>query len=140
MEPWLLWLIVAAVLLGVEVMTGTLILAMISVGALAGAGVAAVGGDPAWQFLAFAAVSALMVGVVRPVAKRHVQMPRAIRTGAAALVGEYAVVVAAVDGDGGRVKIGGDVWTARAYDAESAFAVGDRVQILEIEGATALVA
>lgn len=140
MEPWLLWLIAAAVLLGVEVMTGTLILAMISVGALAGAGVAAVGGDPAWQFLAFAAVSALMVGVVRPVAKRHVQMPRAIRTGAAALVGEYAVVVAAVDGDGGRVKIGGDVWTARAYDAESAFAVGDRVQILEIEGATALVA
>lgn len=140
MEPWLLWLIAAAVLLGVEVMTGTLILAMISVGALAGAGVAAVGGDPAWQFLAFAAVSALMVGVVRPAAKRHVQMPRAIRTGAAALVGEYAVVVAAVDGDGGRVKIGGDVWTARAYDAESAFAVGDRVQILEIEGATALVA
>lgn len=135
-----MWLIAAGVLIGVEVFTGTLILAMIAVGALAGAGVAAVGADPVWQFLAFAAVSALMVGVVRPVAQRHVQMPRAIRTGAAALVGEYAVVVAAVDGDGGRVKIGGDVWTARSYDAESAFAVGDRVQILEIEGATALVA
>lgn len=140
MEPWLFWLIAAGVLVGVEVFTGTLILAMVAVGALAGAGVAAVGADPVWQFLTFAAVSALMVGVVRPVARRHLQSPRALRTGAAALVGEYAVVVKAVDGDGGRVKIGGDVWTARAYDGEAAYAVGDRVQVLEIEGATALVA
>jgi membrane protein implicated in regulation of membrane protease activity len=140
MEPWLWWLIAAGVLLGVEMFSGTLILAMIAVGALAGGGVAALGADPVWQILAFTAVSALMLGVVRPVAKRHVQMPRAIRTGTAALIGEYAVVVAAVDGERGRVKIGGDVWSARSYDGDAVFAVGDHVQVLEIDGATALVA
>lgn len=139
MEPWLWWIIAAAVLIGLEVVTGTLVLAMVGAGALAAAGVAAVGGDAWLQVAAFAGVGALMVAVVRPVAKRHLHQPKELRTGAAALVGEYAVVLADTDGDGGRVRIGSDVWSARAYDGMTVYPAGERVQVLQIEGATALI-
>jgi len=138
-EPWLLWLIAAAALLGLELMTGTLVLAMLGAGAVAAAGVGAVGGDAWLQVLAFAGVSLLMIAVVRPVARRHLTAPREIRSGAAALVGEYAVVIAATEGDAGRVKIAGDVWSARPYDGFTVYEVGDQVQILKIDGATALI-
>ena len=139
MDPWVWWIIAAAVLLGVELATGTLVLAMLAAGALAGAGAAALGGDVWVQVLAFAGVGALMLAVVRPVARRHLQQPLALRTGAAALVGEYAVVLAATDGEDGRVRIGSDVWSARAYDPDATFDPGERVQVLKIEGATALI-
>ena len=66
--------------------------------------------------------------------------PRAVRTGVAALVGTEAVVLEAVDGRDGRIKLAGEVWSARAYDGDSVFSVGQRVHVLEIDGATALVA
>jgi membrane protein implicated in regulation of membrane protease activity len=139
MEPWLWWVIAAAVLIGLEVVSGTLVLAMVGAGALAAAGVAAAGGDTWLQVAAFAGVGVLMVAVVRPVAKRHLHQPRELRTGAAALVGEYAVVLADTDADGGRVRIGSDVWSARAYDGATVYPAGERVQVLQIEGATALI-
>lgn len=139
MEPWLLWLIAAAVLIGLEVMTGTLVLAMIAAGTLAAAGVGVVGGEPWLQVAAFTGVSLLMLLVVRPVARRHMTSPRELRSGSAALVGEYVLVLETTDGDGGQVKIGGDVWSARSYDGSTVFDEGERVQVLAIEGATALI-
>ena len=62
-----------------------------------------------------------------------------MRTGTAALVGARAVVLERVDGDGGRVKIGGEVWSARTLDEHSVIEPGAHVQVAEIEGATALV-
>ena len=134
-----MWLIAAAALLGLELMTGTLVLAMLGAGAVAAAGVGADGGDAWLQVLAFAGVSLLMIAVVRPVARRHLTAPREIRSGAAALVGEYAVVIAATEGDAGRVKIAGVVCSARPYDGFTVYEVGDQVQILKIDGATALI-
>jgi membrane protein implicated in regulation of membrane protease activity len=67
-------------------------------------------------------------------------MPGHLRTGAAALVGAPAVVLQRVDGHGGQVKIGGEVWSARAFDEDHAFEPGTRVEVLKIDGATALVA
>jgi membrane protein implicated in regulation of membrane protease activity len=78
--------------------------------------------------------------VLRPVAKRHLRMPPSIRTGTAALVGGPATVVERVDANGGCVKIGGEIWTARAYDEDDSFEPGTRVAVMEIDGATALVA
>lgn len=139
MEPWLLWLIAAAVLIGLEVMTGTLVLAMIAAGTVAAAGVGVVGGDTWLQVAAFGGVSLLMLAVVRPIARKHMSSPRELRSGSAALVGEYALVLETTDGDDGRVKIGGDVWSARSYDGFTAYESGERVQVLKIEGATALI-
>ena len=66
-------------------------------------------------------------------------MPRAIRTGSAALVGAPAVVLQRVDADGGRVRIGGEEWSARAFMPDQVLEPGMRVEVAEIEGATALV-
>jgi membrane protein implicated in regulation of membrane protease activity len=139
MDPWIWWLIFAVILVGVELTTGTLVLIMIAAGALAAAGAAGLGGGVLAQLVAFGAVSALMMGVVRPVAKRHMETPRELRMGVAALVGSEAAVVEEVGPDRGRVRIGSDVWTARPFDGDSVYSPGDRVYVLEIQGATALV-
>lgn len=133
------WLIATAVLVGAELITGTLVLAMIGAGTLSAAAVAGAGGGPWWQLGAFLVVSALMLLVVRPVARRHVNSPKELRTGAAALVGEEAVILDAVGPNRGTVRIGSDVWTARPYDGQTEFASGQRVYVLEIQGATALI-
>ena len=78
--------------------------------------------------------------MLRPIAKRHLRTPPSIRTGTAALVGGPATVVERVDGNGGCVKIGGEIWTARAYDETESFEPGARVEVMKIDGATALVA
>ena len=78
--------------------------------------------------------------VLRPIARRHLKTPASLRTGTAALVGRPATVVQRVDRTGGQVKIGGEVWTARSYDEDDSFEPGARVEVMKIEGATALVA
>jgi membrane protein implicated in regulation of membrane protease activity len=88
----------------------------------------------------FAVVSAAMVGVVRPLAKRHMVTPTELRSGTAALVGAEAQVLQTVDGHDGRVKLKGEIWSARAFDGHSVYEPGTTVQVLQIDGATALVA
>jgi membrane protein implicated in regulation of membrane protease activity len=87
----------------------------------------------------FIAVSLASLAVLRPIARRHLRTPAQIRTGTAALVGSRAVVLDRVDGDGGQVKIGGEVWSARSFDEDHVFEEGARVEVLQIKGATALV-
>jgi len=141
MDGWVWWIVAAGVLAVADVVTGgTLILIMIAGGAAAGGLASALGASPALSVGVFALVSVALLGVVRPIARRHMRTPRAVRTGVAALVGTEAVVLEAVDGNDGRIKLAGEVWSARAYDGDSVFAVGQRVHVLEIDGATALVA
>jgi membrane protein implicated in regulation of membrane protease activity len=66
-------------------------------------------------------------------------VPAALRTGTAALTGARAVVLKRVDRDGGLVRIGGEDWSARAYMEGDVYEPGDRVEVVKIEGATALV-
>ena len=134
------WAIIALAFAVGEVATTTLVLAMLTGGAAAAAVVSLTGvGVPA-QLLVFAVVSALLVLVARPVAKRHLKMPIATRSGVAALVGTDAVVVESVDGSDGRVKLGGEIWSAKSYDGETLLVVGTPVYVVAISGATALVA
>jgi membrane protein implicated in regulation of membrane protease activity len=76
---------------------------------------------------------------LRPIARSHLHMPAAIRTGTAALEGTKAVVLQRVDVNGGRVRIGGEEWSARAYVEDGVYEPGARVEVVKIEGATALV-
>ncbi len=139
MDPWAWWLLAAGVLLVGELLTTTLVLAMVAAGAAAGALAAAAGAPGGVQVLLAALVSLLLILVVRPVAERHRRQPVETRTGVDALPGAEAVVLARVDGQDGRIKLGGEVWSARAYDPAATFEVGAHVQVLEIAGATALV-
>jgi len=137
---WLIWAI-AAVLLSVgEILTpGMFFLGPVALAAVAAAVVALLGVGVAFQLLAFIIGSIATVAFLRPIAKRHLHMPAAIRTGTAALEGTKAVVLQRVDINGGRVRIGGEEWSARAYMEDQVLEPGTRVEVVKIEGATALV-
>lgn len=140
MPAWLIWAI-AAVLLSVgEILTpGMFFLGPVALAAVAAAVVALLGVGVAFQLLAFIIGSIATVAFLRPIAKRHLHMPAAIRTGTAALEGTKAVVLQRVDVNGGRVRIGGEEWSARAYMEDQVLEPGTRVEVVKIEGATALV-
>jgi membrane protein implicated in regulation of membrane protease activity len=118
---------------------GLFFLGPVAVAALAAMIAAAVGGDVWIQLIVFGVGSVASLAVLRPIARAHVKMPRAIRTGTAALEGAKAVVLQRVDGLGGRVRIGGEEWSARSYVADEVFDPGTQVEVAAIEGATALV-
>jgi membrane protein implicated in regulation of membrane protease activity len=92
-----------------------------------------------FQLLAFIIASAAGLGFVLPIARRHIRQPPLLRTGPAALVGRSAQVLEEVTGLGGRVRIGGEVWSARSYDETLVIPAGSAVDVMQIEGATALV-
>lgn len=141
MDPWLAWLMVALVLGVLELVTGgTLVLIMLAGGAVAAGATAALTDNSVLPWVVFAAVSIGLLVVVRPVAARHTRQPAALRSGVDRLVGEQAEVLSEVDGHGGRVKLHGEVWSARAFDGRTTFPPGEMVQVLQIDGATALVA
>jgi membrane protein implicated in regulation of membrane protease activity len=139
MDEWVLWIIAAGVLAVGETLTLGFFLGPIAVAAVAASIVALAGGGVALQWIVFTAMSAASLLVLRPIARRHLRTPAQLRTGTAALVGAQAVVIDRVDRDGGSVKLAGEVWSARSYDEDHAFEPGTRVDVLKIEGATALV-
>jgi|SRR5215207_9939262 membrane protein implicated in regulation of membrane protease activity len=139
MEEWVWWMIAAGVLAVGEIFTLSFFLGPIAVAAAAAAIVSLVGAGLGIQWIVFIAVSLASLAVLRPIARRHLRTPAQIRTGTAALVGSRAVVLDRVDGDGGQVKIGGEVWSARSFDEDHVFEEGARVEVLQIKGATALV-
>jgi membrane protein implicated in regulation of membrane protease activity len=139
MQSWFLWLILAAVLGTAELMTATLDLLLLAVAALAAAGAAGLGLGIGLQLLAFAVTAAAMITLVRPVARRHLTGNPQLRSGVAALVGREAVVLRQVGREPGRVRIGGEEWSARSYDPDLVIPEGTTVDVFAIEGATALV-
>jgi membrane protein implicated in regulation of membrane protease activity len=140
MDSWVIWLIVA-VLFGVgEIATLGFFLAPFAGGALVAAIVAGAGAPAIAAWAVFLVVSLVLLAALRPVALRHLRQAPQLRTGTAALVGRTGTVVERITGDEGSVRIEGEIWTARAYDEDEVIEAGKRVHVLEIRGATALVA
>jgi membrane protein implicated in regulation of membrane protease activity len=140
MSAWVAWAVAAVALAAGEAATAALVLGPIALAAAVAAIVAAAGGGAVLQAAAFVLGSVAALGILRPVATRHMKTPPHMRTGAAALIGQGATVLEQVDRDGGRVKIGGEVWSARCYDEDEVIEPGAHVEVLKIDGATALVA
>lgn len=139
MDAWVVWLIVAVVLAGAEAASSGLLLIMFSGGALAASLAAAMGAGTVGSAAVFAIVSVALIAFVRPIAKRHMYQPPQQRSGTAALIGTQAVVVEAVDGTDGRIKLAGEIWSARTLDEDARFEPGEKVSVFEIDGATAVV-
>jgi len=139
MAAWLIWVLVAVGLVLGEVLTLGFFLGPIALAAIAAAIVALAGGGAVVQLIVFIAGAIGSVAVLRPIATRHLRVPHALRTGTAALVGARAIVLERVDDTGGRVKIGGETWSARAFFDGQVIEPGTRVEVAKIEGATALV-
>jgi membrane protein implicated in regulation of membrane protease activity len=140
MPDWVIWAIVAAALAAGEILTLGFFLGLMAFGAAVAAVAAAVGLSVELQVALFAVTSVASLAFIRPVALRHMKTPARLKSGTAALVGSRAVVLQRVDADHGQVKIGGEVWSARPYDEDDVFEPGMRVDVMKIDGATALVA
>jgi membrane protein implicated in regulation of membrane protease activity len=139
MDEWVWWMLAAGLLAVGEIFTLSFFLGPVAIAAVTAAVVALAGGGLAIQWIVFIAVSTASVLALRPVARRHLRTPAQLRTGTAALIGCPAIVLERVDGRGGQVKLAGEVWSARSFDEDEAYEPGTRVEVLKIDGATALV-
>ncbi|MFJ8921817.1 Membrane protein implicated in regulation of membrane protease activity [Streptomyces sp. LamerLS-316] len=137
--PWFLWLLAAAALGAAEFFTLTLVLGLLAGAALVAAVVAGVGVGLLGQLVALAAAAAAGLLLVRPVALRHMAQQPITREGSDALIGKQAEVVREVTGTHGLIKLAGEEWSARALDDSLVIPVGARVDVMEIDGATAVV-
>lgn len=138
----LLWLIAGVVLAVAEAFVGTFVLLMFAAGALAAAGAAGLGFGPVGQVLTFSVVSALALALLRPIIRRHAlpAVPGADeRIGVAGLEGAEGTVLERVTRDGGLVRVAGELWSARVYDATQVIEPGERIRVIEVRGATAMV-
>jgi len=137
--PWV-WFVGAALLAGAELLGGEFVLLMLAGGALAGGIVALIAPGLWWlQLIVFALVSVGLVVGLRPALKRKYLAPSPIKTGMDAVIGSKALVISTVDGNGGQVKIGGEVWSAIGVDGHRPLPPGTAVTVVEVRGATAVV-
>ena len=140
MDPWLLWLIAAGLFAAGEIVSLDLVLLMFAGGALGGVVVALLGGATVLQMVAFIVVSGLLLALVRPIATKHLTNRTPLQLdGVDNLIGRTAKVTRDNDSSGGRIRMGADEWSARTQHSGEAFAVGDTVRILQVDGATAVV-
>ncbi|PWK83604.1 membrane protein implicated in regulation of membrane protease activity [Lentzea atacamensis] len=139
MDPWLIWLIIALVLAIAEIFTLTAALGMLAVAAVVTAGTAAIGLPVPGQLVVFSVVSAAGVVLARPWARRMMLQPRLERFGVEALVGASGYVLREVNDHDGLVRIRGEDWTARPYDESLVIPAGRTVDVLHIDGSTAVV-
>jgi membrane protein implicated in regulation of membrane protease activity len=138
-SAWQVWLSLAIGLGVLELFSLDLILLMLAAGAIVGMVAAIIGLDQWVQVLAAVATSIAALGLVRPnVVKRMHAGPNLV-LGHEALVGKTAVVVEQVSSQGGQVRIGGELWTARPYDDDAVIEPGAKVDVFQIKGATAMV-
>ncbi|KAB2592757.1 MULTISPECIES: NfeD family protein [Streptomyces] len=137
--PWLAWLLAAAALGVAEFFTLTLVFGLLAGAALVAAVVAGVGIGLLGQLVALALAAVAGLVVVRPIALRAMDRSPLTREGSDALIGKRAEVMQEVTATHGLVKVSGEEWSARALDESHVIPVGALVDVMEIEGATAVV-
>lgn len=140
MPAAVLWLIFALVLAGAEALTGHLFLVMLGGGALAAAVTSWLTNWPVWaNGTVFLIVSVLLLVLVRPPLRRRLTPAQILPTGIEALEGKKALVLERISRDDGRVKLDGEVWTARPLNEDDIYEPGEAVTVMHIDGATAVV-
>jgi membrane protein implicated in regulation of membrane protease activity len=137
--PWFVWLITAAVLGAAEFFTLTLFFGLLAGAALVAAVVAGFGIGVLGQLVALGAAAAAGLLIVRPVALRHMAQQPLVREGSDALIGKRAEVMQEVTATRGLIKLSGEEWSARALDESLVIPVGALVDVMEIDGAKAVV-
>ncbi len=136
---WLAWVGVALTLGAIEAATVDFVFLMLAGGALGGAGAAAVGAPFPLQAVVAVVVSGILLGLVRPWAKRRFTARAGdAKMGTAGYIGRSGFVLETITGTSGRVKLGGETWSARTADGQET-QPGDEVRVLAIDGATAVV-
>jgi membrane protein implicated in regulation of membrane protease activity len=141
MEPWVVWVVIGVVLLAAEATTTAFVAIYFGVAALAAAVLALLGAGLAVELVAFGLLSVGALLLTRPALRRAASRPSGLRTGVDAMRGRIGVVTAPIaELEPGQVKVGGETWTARGYyDDGASIPAGTRVEVVRVEGVTALV-
>jgi membrane protein implicated in regulation of membrane protease activity len=135
---WVFWMLVSGGLMLAELFTLTFVLGLFSIAALV-AGLAALLGVPVVaELTVFAASSGLLWWFVKPLERAHRRQP-ALATGTAALTGRKGLVTEEVTSHSGRVKLGGESWSARPLTPEMVLPLGSHVAVAQVDGATLVV-
>jgi membrane protein implicated in regulation of membrane protease activity len=139
-NAWAIWLSVAFLLAVAEIISLDLVLIMLAVGALAGAGVAVLAPGLWWlQILVAAGVSVGMLLALRPTLLARVRDMPGYRSSTAKMVGSSGVAVSQIDSSGGEIKVDGQSWTARPYSVDLVIEQGTEIEVYEVDGAIAVV-
>ncbi|GAA1451286.1 NfeD family protein [Mycobacterium cookii] len=137
---WETWLALSIALGVAEMFSLDLILAMLAAGAVIGMVAALVGLPFVAQILAALVASVAMLAFVRPAFVKKLHGGPELSLGHGKLVGTRGMVTEEITGLApGRIKVGGEIWTALPYDENLRIAPGETVEILQIKGATAYV-
>lgn len=139
MDEWVGWVLLALVFVGIEVLTLGLVFASFAIGALAGAIASASGLPLLAQVLLAVVVALISLFGLRPFVLRFLHRGGPVTTNVDSLVGVDAVVLERVDARDGRVKVGGEVWSARSLRPDTSFEPGTDMTVVRIDGATAIV-
>jgi membrane protein implicated in regulation of membrane protease activity len=138
----ILWIVLGIALAIAEAFTATLFIIFFAAGALAAAGAAALDAPLLVQVIVFAIVSGLSLGALRPIIIRHASNelgPGETAIGMQAIEGSHGTVLEEVDADRGMIKLDGELWQARSFDGNEKYLPGERVRVLKVTGATAIV-
>lgn len=139
-NPWLAWLGLALILAAVEAATVDFVFLMLAGGAAAGAAASAAGVGFPGQVIIAVLVAGLLLLVVRPLIKKRFMVAEASHgIGARGMVGRTGLVLQTVTGTDGRVKVGGETWSARTSEGDHTCQPGQEVRVVSIEGATVIV-
>ncbi|XVU27599.1 NfeD family protein [Actinoplanes sp. CA-054009] len=137
-----LWIVLGIALAIAEAFTATFLIIFFAAGALAAAGVAALGAPLLVQVITFALVSGISVGALRPIIMRHAKPASETGEtpfGVEAIEGSHGMVLEEVDADRGLIKLDGELWQARSFDGNEKYLPGERVRVIKVKGATAIV-
>ena len=139
-NSWAIWLSLAFLLGIAEIMSLDLVLIMLAVGALAGAGIAVLAPSVWWlQILVAAAVSITMLFLLRPTLLAKVRSMPGYRSSADKMVGSSGVAISQIDKSGGEIKVDGQSWSARPYSSDAVIEQGTEIEVYEIDGVIAVV-
>lgn len=135
MEAWIIWLIIAAALVIIEVLSQMIWTLCLAVGCLCGLVASLLGVDAIWQIVIMAVGSVAAFLLLMPVFKKwhdrsHRKGDRDDRTGMDALLGRKAVVTETVyPGKLGRVRIDGDNWQVKTSEDAKPIECGAEVVV-----------
>lgn len=128
------WLVMLIVFIAAEAATVTMISAWFAAGSLAAMIVSMLNGQIWLQAVVFFAVSAGMLLLLRPLARKHFT-PKLTKTNIDSVVGATGLVTETVDNlnGTGQVKLGAMYWTARSTH-EAVIEKGTQIVVDRIEG------
>lgn len=132
MDAWIVWLIVAVLLIIIELMTQMLWAFCLGIGSIGALVASLLGADSTWQVIVMAICAVIVYFTALPLFRKiqNRKSAHSARTGMDALLGRKAVVTQEIrPGEIGRARIDGDNWQVVAPDIPDAIKRGSEVTV-----------